>query len=235
MAALLFPLPWPEPGSAAEPAKAPGEVDVRLVDVSSQLGDRDPAVRRAAAEQLRNTYVAPDRNTWNALLAALRPGVTKEQLLARLTPQQAKSEGGHGTGPNHMEDYRLDDLWILRCWFRNDGDVLFEVSLAERMRELWVAPPEGFSGTWVTYFVNGRKAHQIEYREGKYHGTYVAFHASGGKSYVQHYVNHVAHGEDTGYFPSGKVSYRGRYQDGKQVGEWTWFNEDGSVRSTQRH
>jgi hypothetical protein len=208
---------------------------VQVVDVAAQLGEIDPAVRHAAAAQLRGSYVPPKRETWNPLLAAIKPGDTKDAVLARLTPEQAKVISGIGNGGSHMETYRLDDRWLLRCWFRNDADVLLEASLVERMRDVWIAPPDGFSSTWITYFVNGRKAREVEYREGKYHGQFIAYHGSGGKSYVQHYRGHVAHGEDTGYFPSGKVSYRGRYDAGKQVGVWIWFNEDGSVRATQEH
>jgi hypothetical protein len=199
------------------------------------LGDIDPAIRAAAAAKLRESYVPPDRQPWDELLRAIQPGDTRQQLHAKLTPEQAHSDLGVGSGPNYMEEYRLDDRWMLRCWFRIAGDVLFDISLSERMREAWVAPPENYSGDWITYFVNGQPAHEIEYRDGQYHGKFIAFHPTGGRNYVQHYQNGEANGWDTGYYPSGQVSYRGLYQAGKQVGVWTWYNEDGAERDTERH
>ena len=50
---------------------------------------------------------------------------------------------------------------------------------------------------------------------------------------MQHYEHHIAEGADTGYFASGHTNYHGLYKGGKQVGVWTWYNEDGSVKSTQ--
>ncbi|MCO5053975.1 MAG: hypothetical protein M9920_16990 [Verrucomicrobiae bacterium] len=124
---------------------------------------------------------------------------------------------------------------MLTCWFRNKGDILFERTLSPSLRNVWVAPPTNFAGIWITYFVNGQKSHQIHYDDGKYHGEFIAYSPDGSKCYVQHYDHHVAEGADTGYFASGRTNYYGVYKGGKQVGTWTWYNEDGSVKSTQDH
>src|SRR5262245_3752585 len=112
---------------------------------------------------------------------------------------EAKAEMGVGTGGSHMESYRLDDRWVAQCWFQNQGDILREISLVERMRHIWVAPAADFTGEWITYFPNGQKSHKIDYRNGKYFGEFIAYRPDGTKSYVQHYSEEGADGEDTGY------------------------------------
>ena len=99
----------------------------------------------------------------------------------------------------------------------------------------WVAPSSGFTGVWITYFVNGRRSHQIHYKNGRYFGTFTTFRSDGSKAVVQHYGVEGVEGEDTGYFPSGALMYRGQYSKGAQSGTWVWYNEDGSVRSTQEY
>lgn len=95
--------------------------------------------------------------------------------------------------------------------------------------------PADFTGVWTTYFVNGQRSHEIHCRNGKYFGTFTSFYPSGPKSVVQHSGADGAEGEEIGYFPSGAVMYRGQYSKGAQVGVWVWYDEDGSVRSTQEH
>jgi hypothetical protein len=200
-----------------------------------QLSAVEQTERDLTAKQLREVFESSPRKTWEPLLETLKPGLTKKELLTKLQPEQREVGRGIGTGGSHMEEYRLDYSWQLRCWFLNEGNVLREATLESRMQHIWVAPAADFTGTWVTYFVNGQPSHVIEYRDGKYHGKFTSNHADGSKSYVQHYGPDGADGEDTGYFPSGKVSYRAHYSKGKAVGVWTWYNEQGEVTSTRVH
>ena len=196
------------------------------------LGSDSQEVRDDAAKQLREAFVPPGREKWDELLKQTKLGESKAAMMQRFGVDPGKLERGIGTGPRHMESYRLDDHWVLSAWFRNADDTLeHPCEVKEQMRGVWVAPPEGFSGEWLTYFVNGRVQNRIEYVDGKYHGTYTSYHATGGPSVVQHYSHHKADGEDTGYFPTGEVMYRGRYAAGNQVGVWTWFEQDSSIRS----
>jgi hypothetical protein len=191
--------------------------------------------RDEAAEQLRGVFEATPRKAWEPLLAELKPGLNKNELRAKLKPEQRKSQGGIADSGSHMEGYRLDNSWQLRCWFHNEGNILREATLIERMRYVWVAPSPEFTGEWVTYFVNGQPSHRIEYQSGQYHGRFTSYHPNGAKSYVQHYGPDGVDGEDTGYYPSGKVSYRAFYAKGKPVGVWTWYDEQGEVTSTRMH
>lgn len=200
---------------------------------ADDLSSPSQGVRDAAAKILRSTYTAPPRTNWEAVLNTITNGMTKTNLLELLSPYHVTAEWGNGTGGSHSQNYRLDDAWILTCWFRNKGDVLLERTLSPSLRYVWVAPPTNFAGIWITYFVNGQKSHGIHYDNGKYHGEFIAYSPDGSKCYVQHYDHHVGEGADTGYFASGRTNYHGVYKGGKQVGIWIWYNEDGSVKSTK--
>jgi antitoxin component YwqK of YwqJK toxin-antitoxin module len=205
-----------------------------VASLTERLNSPSQAVRDAAAEQLRKVYKPAPHGHWEPVIAKIKPGEKKEAVVERIKEAmgEGKSEMGVGTGQSHMQCYRLDDRWLARCWFFNEGNVLREISLVEHMRHVWVAPPEDFSGVWITYFSNGQKSHEINYKNGKYFGEFIMYHAGGGKNVVQHYGAEGVDGEDTGYFPSGKISYQAFYKAGKPVGTWTHYNEDGTIRST---
>lgn len=200
-----------------------------------QLSSPVQETRDAAAERLRAVYKPTPREHWTPVVAKIKVGDTKPQVIERLKQAmaEAKAEMGVGTGATHMECYRSDDRWLAQCWFANAGDLLREITLVERTRHIWVEPPPEFSGVWTVYFASGHQSHEIHYRRGKYFGEFTAFHPGGGKSYVQHYVDSVIDGEDTGYFPSGRISYRAFYRSGVPTGTWTWYAEDGTVRNTE--
>ena len=190
-------------------------------------------VRDAAAKILRSSYTTPSRTNWESVVNSITNGMTKTNLLELLSPYHVTPMWGMGSGGSHSQSYRLDDAWMLDCWFRNQGDILIERTLSPSLRNAWVPPPTNFTGIWITYFVNGQKSHQIHYDNGKYHGELIAYIPDGSKCYVQHYNHHVAEGADTGYFASGRTNYHGVYKSDKQVGIWIRYNEDGSVKSTK--
>jgi antitoxin component YwqK of YwqJK toxin-antitoxin module len=214
---------------ASGAAFAPGSADIEALVF--QLRSSDQKSRDAAAAELRNSYVPTTRSRWEPLVASIKPRTAKAALRQLLQP--ARLQSGEGTGQSHMEEYSLDDCWKVRCWFSNADDTLLSIELIEFMRSIWVKPQEKFTGVWTTYFVNGQKSHDIQYKDGKYDGTFTPYHSNGSKAYVQRYVDHVIDGEDVGYFPTGQIQYRGNYRAGRQVGTWTRYSEDGSVRSKQ--
>ena len=129
--------------------------------------------------------------------------------------------------------YRLDDAWALSCWFSAKGGVLSERKLELSLRSVWVEPPTNFTGTWVTYHVNGQTDCQINYDKGKWHGEFVSYYTNGSKAVVRHYDHGVIEGAETGYYRSGRTNYRGFYKAGTQVGAWIRYNEDGTTNSTK--
>ncbi len=194
------------------------------------------AVRDEAAIALRKSYQSIPETKWLPIIERIKQGQPKAEILELLRPYHVTIEGGPSGGQSYGEFYRLDDEWMLLCWYEYKRDTLIDRKLDPNLRRVWVDPPKYFTGLWVTYFINGQKSHEINYKVGLYFGESIGHHSNGAKSSIRHYNDgESAHGEDTGYYPSGKMSYRGRYKDGKEVGTWTWYAEDGSITSTQEY
>ena len=147
-----------------------------------------------------------------------------------LEPVIVRSEGGGGSGTFEAQQYRLDDLWILECHFDHG---FIDYKLFPNALDVWVEPPPRFTGVWTTYHVNGEKSYEIHYRDGKCDGEFTSFYDDGSRAFLTHFIAGIQEGEETGYFHSGKVNYRGFYQTNAMIGTWTWYNEDGTVQSTQ--
>jgi hypothetical protein len=207
------------------------------------LASPSQRVRDGAAGELRKSFVVPPRKAWDDLAASIKVGDTKASVMERLKPFNAKLGAGSGSGQTSNESYHLDGAWVLWVVFvrldatktGDEATTVTKVSLKEHLQHIWVEPPEGFTGMWTTYFVNGQRSHEVHYAGGSYSGQFTSFRSDGSKACVQHYGPKGAEGEDTGYFPSGRVSYRGFHKEGKPVGTWTHYKEDGSVESTKEY
>ena len=197
------------------------------------LGSASQHVRDAAAGRLREAFVATPRSRWEPVVAALKLGDSKDSVLQALKPYGVADAGPRISGGGaSTEQYRLDEVWVLIASFGR-SDELLRTELTELIAHVWVAPAPDFTGVWTTYFVNGRRSHEIQYKDGRTFGTVTLFRSDGSRAVVQHHGLQGAEGDDTGYFPSGAVQYHGQYRNNAQVGTWVWYNEDGSVRSTQ--
>lgn len=210
------------------------------------LRDARTEVRAAAAERLRHlaatspdgTLQVPgidrDKEQWAAWAEQITPGMTKAEV-ADLLPAFARAADGSGlgtgTGRMHIERHRLDHHWIVTIPYENPDRVLEAPNLERSEMLVWVPPPDGFTGTWTAWYVNGRKGREVRYSAGKYHGPFVAYHDSGSKSYRQHFQKGVVDGPDEGWHRDGSKSYSGRYRDGKQEGTWTHWYPDGTKQS----
>ncbi len=211
------------------------------------LGSSKQSERDGGAIKMRGTFIPSNKGNWEKQLSWVRPGMVLtdvEKKLKRMTEQQFKVTAGNCSGGSCPQSYRLDHCYVLRISYsvgsydlRNDNkdNQVISAEVIEQMEYRWVEPPPKFTGIWITYFINGQKSREINYNDGKYNGQFISFHADGSKAVVQHYIDNIAEGEDTGYFPSGRIMYRGIYKTGVQVGVWTWYNEDGTIRSTQDH
>lgn len=202
---------------------------------TDDLASPQQSIRDEAAEALRKSYHEISMAKWVPVTEKIRRGQTKKEILELLRPFRVTQEVWGGSGQSHSGSYRLDNEWILVCWFQNEGNILINRALTRSLKYIWIAPPKEYTGKWITYFINGQKSHEINYKNGRYFGEFISFHSSGSKGVIQNYSEKGANGKDTGYFPSGRVSYRGQYKDGKQVGTWTSYDEDGNLTSTQEH
>ena len=197
----------------------------------SDLSSTNQATRDVAAKILRETYVRPARTNWDAVVSNLKIGMSKTNIFQLLKPFILRPEGGAGSGTFEACRFRLDELWILECHFDHgfQGCSLFPQTL-----NISVEPPPHFTGLWTVYHVNGQKSYETHYQSGKRYGETTSFYDDGSKAVVTHFIDGIQEGDETGYFQSGKINYRGVYKTNEMVGTWTWFNEDGTVKLTQK-
>lgn len=202
----------------------------------TKLFSQNQATRDSAALKLRQTYQPSKRSLWDDQMKDTVLVKNKSDLKHLFAPLELKVEFMLGDGQTHMENYRLNDDWIISCSFENKDDELLGCDLIANTRDIWFSPEDSnFTGTWITYYINGQKAREIEYKNGRYFGKFISYHSNGSVSYIQHYTEKGCHGPDTGYYPTGKIQYKAQYKNGKAVGVWKWFDEDGNVTSTKEH
>jgi len=123
----------------------------------------------------------------------------------------------------------------IRALYDKTDDRLLEIGLLRGINGLEVAPPSNFTGTWVEYFTNGVPISRTQCKRGRYFGVSAQFHANGSKAVIQHYTEKGCDGKKTRYYPSGRVSSRGRWRQDKQIGNWVYYDEDGTILSTERY
>jgi hypothetical protein len=198
------------------------------------LASPEQSVRDKAAAVQRTTFQSTPESKWTPVIDKITKGLSKKEVLNILLPFKVTEGGGAGGGGSYSNSFRLDDEWILTCWFTNDDDILFERQLSQSLKAVGaLLPDKGFTGRWVTYFPNGNKSYESDLKNGKNIGDFIAYYSSGSKCYVQHHTEKGIDGDETGYHPSGKVAYRGQYKDGKRIGTWTWYDEEGKITSTR--
>jgi hypothetical protein len=193
-------------------------------------------VRDLGAQILRDTFVPPPRTNWDWLMAQLKPGMKESAVAGLLSSAGATDEPDGSIANEIIKNYRVDDLWVVRCWFTNsvagksEGG-LSEAKLVEEMDRVLVQPPAGFTGEWITYWVNGQIDFDSHYLNGKLDGINTLYYADGSIADVASCRDGVLDGEATAYYSSGHIENKGQYRHGAQVGHWIWYNQDGKVES----
>ena len=211
------------------------------------LSSPDKETRATAAAAMRR-LIATDPNSktndhgekyWRKRVESVSPGMKHSDVMRLLPPYDHTLSAerllwsGPASGDSHVATWRLDHYWTVTIQYRNPDTVIERPELRNEAMRIWVKPPVDFTGTWVTWYVNGRKSHEIEYKNGTYNGAFIAFYHNGRQSYEQHYRNGVCSGSDSGWYPDGSKMYHGNYADGKQTGTWTRWNPDGSVKTAE--
>lgn len=229
------------PATSAASAPKPAEDEPPMPSVPEALEALrapQPAVRERAARALRKAIAAdpaaagdPGEAFWKDKLAAVRPGVTTAQF-EKATG--ARAEGGASSGRSTSSIFRLDDYWTVQVSFDLPDSLRAVGPLARRPRAVWVAPAKDFSGKWVTYFVNGAVAHDIQYKGGSYE-RFSAYYDNGQLTYEQRYVDGKIDGAEVGYHPSGKKAYEINHSAGKNVGRWVHWYPNGKLESEQTY
>jgi len=68
-------------------------------------------------------------------------------------------------------------------------------------------PPDGFTGTWKTYWSDGTLAREEDYRDGTRHGLITEYRRDGTKSLVAHCIDGEMVGKKTGYDVNGNKAW----------------------------
>lgn len=230
----------------------------KKVDPAEQrklLASPDQKQRDQAAEALRKLYKADPKSagetpveTWTAKVAALPDAAEAQQKALLATPLTATS----------LDDYRLDDYWAFSV--KRDASRKKIVSVTPPFRSIAfvpVKPPDGFTGTWITYYVNGNVRENDEYAGGKLQhmkemfdtglprregnmtegakpgtsvpsGLVVTRYEDGRPEIEESYERGRLNGPRKLYYPSGKLKQEGSFVDGNPDGLLRNFREDGS-------
>jgi antitoxin component YwqK of YwqJK toxin-antitoxin module len=236
-------------GPKADPDKPKAEPDAAALAADEAavaahikaLSDPNSDKRAAAAEALRQIVARYPSGTVN--LRAQDGGEAEwRKKIAEITPDMSLAEirkilprlpaaTGEGSTPNGDAFYQLDFQWMVTLEEDQSGyggkrgaKTTFRPVLEKSTFQVDVTPPKDFTGTWTTWYVNGQKAFETQYKHGAYDGVLTSYHDNGGKSFEQHYTNNIGNGADTGWYPDGKLMYTAQYRDDKQDGTWTdWY------------
>ena len=197
------------------------------------LHNQSSDVREAAAEALRRIIAKYPNGTsnirskdsgeayWTERVNLVKEGMTRIEVVRILPPFIQSAEE---TTPSGDVSYRIDNDWLVTIPYRFAEKVKSSPKLIRRELLVYVSPPEDYTGTWTTWYVNGQKGHEAQYENGGYNGLLTQYHDNGQKWYEQHYIKHACDGPDTGWDRDGRMVYSGQYRKGKQDGKWThWF------------
>ena len=200
--------------AAVPPIESLVEDEAQIARLIKKLGDPNSEVRASAAAALRKIVARYPSGTanirnedageaaWLKKIDQLKPGATKAEVL-KVLPKFADCPEmfSGGSGGTHGEVYRIDWDWLVEAQYYNPDKLIHAPTLRRREARVYVAPPDNYTGDWVTWHVNGQIAGRKQYEDGKYHGTFTSYHDNGSISYEQHYTHHVAHGMDSGWDP----------------------------------
>jgi antitoxin component YwqK of YwqJK toxin-antitoxin module len=208
------------------------------------LHNPNSKVREAAAAALRRIIARYQSGTsnirskdsgqayWMEKVTEVTEGMTSSEVVKILPPL---TEANRGTTPNGDATYRLDNNWEVLIPYRHTDKVISSPKLNKSERLVYVSPPEGYTGTWTSWHVNGQKGLETQYENGKYNGLLTSYHDNGQKRYEQHYINHVCDGPTTGWYRDGKWMSSGQYRDGKQDGKWLHWFPNGQQQSENNY
>lgn len=188
---------------------------------AADLNSPSQVERDKAAALLRRSYVPPPRSNWNAILTFVRTNRDAAETLRRLRwfPHTSEPEG-----ERVRERYRLDSAWELTCSYRTNDNTREGFSI--HLHHCWVQPPSRFTGTWVTYYVNGQKCEELTYRNGELESE-LEYEENGSKWWGTFYHSRgPVYEQDIMYDSFGRTSAR---WDMGTNGTVIMHNEAGSV------
>jgi hypothetical protein len=191
------------------------------------LASPDQAKRDAAAAVQRKTWTHAPRSKWQPLLDKMTAGSPRQAALDLLDAYHPATEGGVADGGSSNSSYRVDDFWIFNLAVNDRANTIISATLRQEPQRIWIAPPKNFTGTWITYYVNGQRCIDMTYRNGITTGL-IRYRPDGTKEQLMRMDDAGEALEEIDYYPSGAVEREGKYVGGRPFGFWQHFREDGT-------
>jgi hypothetical protein len=111
--------------------------------------------------------------------------------------------------------------------FHKDVYQAYETLLKdEQGREIWSEVKHGLA---TSYYRNGKKAWQGEFRDGQREGEYTTWSENGTKTSEMRFENGLVHGKTTQWSSAGLKMCEETYVRGKAEGETRWWDADGKL------
>jgi antitoxin component YwqK of YwqJK toxin-antitoxin module len=208
-------------------------------ELVKKLSDPNPQVREAAALSLR-TMAAADaaavgdvgEHFWRAKLATFRPGTSDSEIFRALGP----GHPGEGNGGYLFQRIKLDAYWSVTAELTEDtstGKIRLRRfdALERHAPEAEVGPPPaGFSGKWVSHYINGTVANEHDFVGGVL-VRITDYYDNGQVRAVTPYApGFKEDGMAVSYNRNGTKATEGRYVAGKRSGPWVEYDEKGKSR-----
>ena len=191
------------------------------------LASPDQSVRDTAAAFLRTNYISVGSTHWDTLLAPLKIGEAKTNVLALLQSIGATNTSSRPyTNHTTSETYWLDDYWWVVCIYHDTNDTLAYVEVFPQSYRIKVEAPPHFTGRWTAYYVTGQIFHETYYEDGKRHGPDVIYRADGAPRFIGHYVHGLLEGESISFYPDGHIDCWVTRKAGKIVKTYKTYYED---------
>jgi hypothetical protein len=219
------------------------------------LSSTEPRVRQEGATALQKMYAKDPMSLgdhgeqhWVEQLKKVR-GVSNDEAYRILGNVQSRgSEGGGGGANDHIG---LDDFWATDLYreLRNNTITGYEPP-RRQVVQVYVERPARFTGTWVTYFVNGAVYDSFEveggiprrdreyhdngqlrsdhlYVDGRREGTVIVHFANGATEWEHTYAKGKLVGVEKWFYRTGTLRQEDHWADDKREGRTTYYSEDG--------
>jgi len=92
-----------------------------------------------------------------------------------------------------------------------------------------------FSGKYVTYYENGQREVEVNYKYGKKDGLDTLWFENGQKLVEENYRNGKEEGLHTQWFGNGQKRMEWDFKNGKREGLWIYWDKEGNVTETETY
>lgn len=224
------------------------------VEQRKLLASPDPKVRASAAEEIQKLYKKDPKSVgdvgieeWEGRVKALPDASEEERKKLLATPVTPKS----------ISEYRLDDFWTFPVKRDDNQRIIGAGPPTHKIAAVEVPPPDGYTGTWTTYYAHGLPHETDDYVSGKLthkremfelgtlkrdatmvegakpgtavmNGLVITHYQDGKPEIEETYDKGVLNGPRKLYYPSGKVKQEGIYSKGELDGWLKNLREDGT-------